>query len=96
MQVHLTLFSYVRGPAVSLEPEEVAEQETGLTYNEFVDAQDATFGALMSSGAFPTFEVVAAASDVDLDLDERFGFGLRHLLAGPAGLPVARGWTRLR
>lgn len=91
MRVHLTLFSYVRGLAVSLEPEEVAEQETGLTYNEFIDAQDATFGALMSSGAFPTFEVVAAASDFDLDLDEQFEFGLRHLLAGLAGLPVARG-----
>ena len=81
----------MRGPAVSLEPEAGAEQETGLTFNEFVDAQDATFGALMSSGAFPVFEVVAAASDFALDLDEQFEFGLRHLLAGLAGLPVVRG-----
>ena len=88
MQVHLTLFSYVRGLAVSLEPEEVAEQETGLTYSEFVDSQDAAFTALISSGAYPAFQVVATASDFDLDLDEQFEFGLRHLLAGLAGLPM--------
>jgi AcrR family transcriptional regulator len=91
LQVHLTLVSYVRGLAVSLEAEAAAEQETGVTYSEFVDAQDATFSALTASGAFPTFEVVAAASDFALDLDEQFEFGLRHLLAGLAGLPVVRG-----
>lgn len=55
-QVLLTVFGHVRVLAVSLEPEAVAEQETGLTHNEFVDTRE---------------------------------FGLRHLLAGPAGLPMA-------
>ena len=96
LRVHLTVVSYVRGLAVSLEAEAAAEQETGLTYREFVDAQDETISALMSSGAFPTFEVVAAASDFALDLDEQFEFGLRHLLAGLAGLPGERGQARLR
>jgi AcrR family transcriptional regulator len=88
-QVHLTLFSYVRGLAVSLEPEVVAEQETGLTYEEFIDTRDTTFAAVLSSGAFPTFQTVMAGADFDLDLDEQFEFGLRHLLAGLAGVPPA-------
>jgi AcrR family transcriptional regulator len=87
-QVHLTLFCYVRGLAVSLEPEAMAEQETGITYNEFADARDATFAEVISSGAFPTFQMVVTGADFDLDLDEQFEFGLRHLLAGLAGLPV--------
>jgi DNA-binding transcriptional regulator YhcF (GntR family) len=95
-QVHLTVFSYVRGFAVNLEPEAVAEQETGLTASEFVDTQDAAFTELVSSGAYPTFQVIAARADFDLDLDEQFEFGLRHLLAGLAGLPVGEHQTRLR
>ena len=87
-QVHLTLFCYVRGLAVSLEPEAMAEQETGITYNEFADTQDATFTEVISSGAFPTFQAVVTGADFDLDLDEQFEFGLRHLLAGLAGLPM--------
>jgi AcrR family transcriptional regulator len=88
-QVHLTLFSYVRGLAISLEPEAVAEQETGLTYEEFIDTRDTAFAAVLSSGAFPTFQTVMAGADFDLDLDEQFEFGLRHLLTGLAGVPPA-------
>jgi DNA-binding transcriptional regulator YhcF (GntR family) len=88
-QVHLTLFSYVRGLAVSLEPEAIAEQETGITFGEFVDGQDSTFAAVFASGAFPAFQKVATSADFDLDLEEQFEFGLRHLLAGLAGLPMA-------
>lgn len=90
-QAHLTLFSFVRGFAISLEPEAMAQQETGITYDEFVDRQGDTFAALMSSGAYPTFKTVATRADFDLDLDEQFEFGLRHLLAGLAGLPLGDG-----
>jgi len=86
-QIHLTLFSHVRGLAVSLEPEAVAQQETGITYDEFIDSQDAALLALFESGPYPTFRAVAGAADFDLDLDELFEFGLRCLLDGLAGLP---------
>jgi DNA-binding transcriptional regulator YhcF (GntR family) len=95
-QVHLTLFSHVRGLAVSLEPEAVAEQETGLTFDEYIDTQNAALTALIASGAYPTFLAVASGSDFDLDLDEQFEFGLRHLLDGLAGLPLGDGQSRLR
>ena len=52
-QIHLTLFSHVRGLAVSLEPEAVAQQETGITYDEFIDSQDAALTALVESGRLP-------------------------------------------
>ena len=90
-QVHLMLFSYVRGLAISLEPEAMAQQETGITYDEFIDRQGAALAVLMSSGAYPTFKTVATRADFDLDLDEQFEFGLRHLLAGLAGLPLGDG-----
>lgn len=95
-QVHVTLFSHVRGLAISLEPEAVAQQETGLTYDEFIDTHDAEFRALITSGAYPTFQAVAASADFDLDLDEQFEFGLRHLLDGLAGLPPGDRPSRLR
>jgi len=88
-QAHLTVFNYARGLAISLETEAVAEQETGMTYEEFIDAQDTAFAAVLSSGAFSTFQTVMAGADFDLDLDEQFEFGLRHLLAGLAGVPPA-------
>jgi AcrR family transcriptional regulator len=87
-QVHLTLFTHVRGLAVSFEPEAIAEQETGMAHGEFLDTRDAAVAALTSSGAYPTFQAVAAAAQFDLDLDEQFEFGLGHLLAGLAGLPL--------
>jgi AcrR family transcriptional regulator len=90
-QVHLTLFTHVRGLAISLEPEAIAEQETGIDYGEFMETQDAAVAAVMSSGAYPTFQAVAAAAEFDLDLDEQFEFGLGHLLAGLAGLPLGDG-----
>jgi AcrR family transcriptional regulator len=87
-QAHLTLFTHVRGLAISLEPEAIAEQETGMSYEEVNETRDT---ALMSSGAYPAFQAVAAAADFDLDLDEQFEFGLGHLLAGLAGLPLEDG-----
>jgi DNA-binding transcriptional regulator YhcF (GntR family) len=95
-QVHLAVFSYVRGLAVSLEPEAAAEQETGLTYDEFITTQDSTIAAVIAAGPFPTFQAVAVEADFDLDLDEQFEFGLRLLLAGLAGLPPGDGPALLR
>lgn len=95
-QVHLTVFSYVRGLAAGLELEAAAEQETGLTYAEFITTQDSAVTEVIAGGAFPTFQAVAAGADFDLDLDEQFEFGLRLLLAGLAGLPPEGGQARLR
>lgn len=83
--VHVTVFSHVRGLATSLEPEAAAQQETGMSYDEYIDTQDATLRSLADD--FPTFQAVASVSDFDLDLDELFEFGLTGLLDGLAGMP---------
>jgi AcrR family transcriptional regulator len=96
LHVHVMLFSYVRGLATSLEAEAEAEQDTGLTSDEWMDTQEATIDAVASSGPFATFLRVAKESDFEFDLDTLFEFGLTRMLDGlrvyldGAG-PVSRG-----
>jgi AcrR family transcriptional regulator len=90
-QVYLAVFGYVRGIAAGLEWDTVAEQESGISGEQHLEAQDAVFADVTASGAYPTFVRVMRASDFDLDLDEQFEFGLRHLLDGfAASLPALR------
>jgi AcrR family transcriptional regulator len=90
-QVYLAVFGYVRGIATGLEWDAAEEQETGVSSEEHLQAQDATFADATASGAYPTFVRVVQAADFDLDLDEQFEFGLRHLLDGfAASLPGLR------
>lgn len=90
-QVYLAVFGYVRGIAVGLEWDAVDEQETGVTAEQHLREQDAMFADVAATGAFPTFARVVERSDFDLDLDEQFEFGLRHLLDGfAASLPGLR------
>lgn len=90
-QMYVALFGYVRGIAVGLEWDAVDEQETGVTAEQHLLDQDATFADVVGSGAYPTFRRVVETADFDLDLDEQFEFGLRHLLDGfAAGLAALR------
>jgi hypothetical protein len=64
---------------------------TGITPDQHLVEQDATFAGVTASGAYPTFVRVVEMADFDLDLDEQFEFGLRHLLDGfAASLPALR------
>ncbi|GAY10504.1 TetR/AcrR family transcriptional regulator C-terminal domain-containing protein [Pseudonocardia sp. N23] len=78
---HLTLINYTRGTAVNLEPERVAQAETGLDSEAWMEANENSLRALLDRGDFPRF---ARMLDVeyDLDLDELFEFGLQALLDG--------------
>jgi DNA-binding transcriptional regulator YhcF (GntR family) len=90
-QVYLAVFGYVRGIATGLEWDAAEEQETGVSSAEHLESQDATFADMTVSGAYPTFVRVVQTADFDLDLDEQFEFGLRHLLDGfAASLPGLR------
>ena len=90
-QVYLAVFSYVRGIAAGLEWDAVAEQESGISGEQHLEAQDAVFDDVTASGAYPTFVRVMRGADFDLDLEEQFEFGLRHLLDGfAASLPALR------
>jgi AcrR family transcriptional regulator len=83
--VHIMLFSYVRGMAVNLESEAQAEAESGLTAEEWMDANADTLASLAAAGSFPHFHRVASL-DFDFDLDGLFELGLRCLLDGLRGV----------
>jgi DNA-binding transcriptional regulator YhcF (GntR family) len=82
--VALTVIGYVRGVAVSLEMETQAEQDTGLSNDAYMTAQEAQFRAVFAGGAFPTLARVSAQPEIDLGLDTLFEFGLARLLDGLA------------
>jgi AcrR family transcriptional regulator len=81
MHVHMTLFSHVRGLALNLEAEAQAEQDSGLTSEEYMQTQEHGFRAIAGAGDFPLLDRLVD-SDMDLDLDQLFEFGMRLLLDG--------------
>ncbi|MGO9582594.1 MAG: TetR/AcrR family transcriptional regulator C-terminal domain-containing protein [Acidimicrobiales bacterium] len=95
LYVAVTLFSYVHGTAVNLVAEAEAEQDSGLSYEQFSATQEPVVGQLLATGRFPVFTRVTTdladrrhPEDVrrGLDLDALFEFGLQQLLAGLADL----------
>ncbi|MCS7483906.1 TetR/AcrR family transcriptional regulator C-terminal domain-containing protein [Umezawaea endophytica] len=82
---HITLFGYVRGTALSIEPEAQAEADTGLSADQWVDENGDLFGPAIDSGTFPAFARVVG-TPFDFDLDDVFEFGLQRLLDGYAAL----------
>jgi AcrR family transcriptional regulator len=81
MHVHLTLFSYVRGLALNLEAEAQAEQDSGLTSDEWMQTQEQGLRAIAGRGDFPMMTRLMDA-EMELDLDQLFEFGLSRLLDG--------------
>src|SRR5215472_13799419 len=81
MQVHTTLFSHVRGLAFNLEAEAQAEQDTGLTSEEWMQTQEHGFRVIAGTGDFPLLNRLVN-SEIELDLDQLFEFGLGLLLDG--------------
>ena len=88
----ISLFAYVRGVALAVESEAYAEQDTGLTADEWVDRQGDQLAALVTAGNLTGFrELLADDFDFEYDLDRLFEFGLELILDG-----LERRFTRLR
>jgi DNA-binding transcriptional regulator YhcF (GntR family) len=85
LHVAVALFGFVRGSAMTLDMQAEAEQESGLTDEQWIESQDAAFTRLFASGRYPTIEVVTTAP-VDLTPESLFEFGLQRLLDGYAAL----------
>jgi AcrR family transcriptional regulator len=81
MHVHMTLFSHVRGLALNLEAEAQAEQDSGLTNDEYMQTQEQGFRDVAAGGDFPLLDRLVN-SELELDLDQLFEFGLGRLLDG--------------
>jgi AcrR family transcriptional regulator len=83
MYAAISVFGYVRGVAQALEVELQAEQDTGLTNDEWADRQGAQLAALIDSANLTGFQwLFAEQFDFDLNMDELFEFGLELLLDG--------------
>jgi AcrR family transcriptional regulator len=80
LRTAVAFIGYVRGLAIGVEPERQAEQDTGMSSQEWMDAQEATFMPLMRR--FPTLARIAQTADVDMRLDALFQCGLRCFLDG--------------
>ncbi len=90
LHVVVTLFNYVRGVAVNIEPETEAQQETGLTDEQWLTAQEPAMRQLMAAGGYPTLSGLIAGPELDVNLDSLFDFGLALLLDGLAVRLAAR------
>lgn len=84
-RMHLTVsvFQFVRGVGVSIEPALLARQDTGMTDEEWMDQTVPGLRAAVDPRRYPHF-TVAASTDIDLTLDSLFEFGLARLLDGYA------------
>ncbi|HET6295044.1 MAG TPA: GntR family transcriptional regulator [Kribbella sp.] len=80
----ITVFGYVRGVALSLEPEAQAEQDTGLTADEWADQQAERMAALIEAEDLSGFRALELQGGFDFDLDAVFDFGLALVLDGLA------------
>ncbi|MFF9773333.1 TetR/AcrR family transcriptional regulator C-terminal domain-containing protein [Streptomyces sp. NPDC013978] len=82
MHAAVTLFGYVRGQAVDTEPEARATRTSGITGEQWMDAQRDRMTALLDQGRLPHF--AALAPEADLSPTSLYRFGLTTLLDGLA------------
>ena len=81
----VTVANYLRGTAVGVEAEAQAEQETGLTEEQWMSAQGERFAEVMASGGYPMLSRYLTRGP-EFDLDQLMEFGLQRLLDGLAPL----------
>jgi AcrR family transcriptional regulator len=76
--------NYVRGTAVNLEAEAQAEQDTGLTDDEWMQARADQLAAVLAGGDLPMMARYVTAPGAGFGLDELMEYGLRRMLDGLA------------
>lgn len=84
MHAVVTIAGYVRGCAINLESEMRAEQDTGLTADQWMRATQPSFDAVLAVGDFRMLAAVGEEPEIDMDRDSQFEFGLARLLDGYA------------
>jgi AcrR family transcriptional regulator len=90
VRIAITMAGHLQAIAANLESDVEAEQETGMTSDQWMESQDATLASIMSSGRFPMLAKLAELPDLKLDLDALFEFGLSLLLDGVEALIEGR------
>jgi AcrR family transcriptional regulator len=86
LRVVVAVSGYVHGIAANLDSEIEAEQDTGVTSDEWLAAQEQAFNAIVASGRFPLMSEAAARPEFDLALNTIFELGLKLMLDGLTAL----------
>ncbi|CAM5263642.1 GntR family transcriptional regulator [Streptomyces spiroverticillatus] len=86
MHVHLTLFGHAQGLAGTLEQENRARQDTGMTSEEWLATQEARAAEVQAAGGFPVLSSYFEQDGFELDLESLFTFGVERILDGVAVL----------
>ena len=86
LYVTVTVAGFVIGIAASLQMDTEAEQETGLTADEWMEKQGPNFEDIVAGGRYPLLAALAARPGFDMDLDTVFELGLSLLMDGFAQL----------
>jgi DNA-binding transcriptional regulator YhcF (GntR family) len=81
MHIHLTLLGHIRGMASTLQSEAQAEQDTGVTHQEWLETDGQGGLDLIFSGRYPMLAQMIE-EPFDYDLDAVFEYGLQRLLDG--------------
>jgi hypothetical protein len=82
MHAAVVVAGYVRGCAIDLEFELRAQQDTGLTSDQWMRAHGPSFEATVAGGGFPMLAAVSDEHTIELTLTTLFEFGLGRLLDG--------------
>jgi hypothetical protein len=82
LHVAVLVALHVRGVALAVEDELHAQQETGVTADEWMESQQAFWELVMSSGEFPMMMEVGSVEGDAMSLDSLFEFGLARFLDG--------------
>ena len=80
LRTGVALIAYVRGMAASLEAEVQAEQDTGMSSDEWMASQQESFAPFLAQ--LPTLARLADGPDVDMGIDALFECGLGCFLDG--------------
>lgn len=89
IQASVVIAGFAQGTAVNLEAELQAQQDTGVTSDEWMEGQGEIFANILASGRFPMLARLVEEPEVDFDLDLVFETGLALILDGLAAL-IAR------
>jgi len=80
MYVQIMLFTFVRGVASALEPEAEAIRESGLTDEQWMQAQESAYAGVLRDHPMPRLRELTGG--FDFSLDTLFEFGLGRFLDG--------------
>ncbi|MFF3209377.1 TetR/AcrR family transcriptional regulator C-terminal domain-containing protein [Streptomyces sp. NPDC002886] len=86
IHVHLALIGYAQGVAAAVELESQARQDTGITPEEWMAANEPRMESIQTAGSFPVLSTLFEGEEFTLELGTLFEFGLARMLDGVEAL----------